>query len=148
VPPFFERQATAASKHIQRCAPGGANAEATAHGWCWFPPRVELRHRTATGQFRPPGRYSNSLASKRFGSRKHRSIVPNFLVERADPQGNNVRPGFVLREEFVCPNCGRVVHIASTANSPECMENIKQARNAVTLQCPNHDTPTPVPCGR
>jgi hypothetical protein len=72
--------------------------------------------------------------------------MPHFLLQRADPHARNIPAGFVLLEDFACPNCGRVVHIASTASSAECVEKIILARNAVTLQCPEHDTPTPVPC--
>jgi hypothetical protein len=72
--------------------------------------------------------------------------VPHFLVQRADLPGKKIPAGFVLLEDFACPNGGRVLHIATTVNSTECMEKIGLARNAVTSQCPEHDIPTPVPC--
>jgi hypothetical protein len=73
-------------------------------------------------------------------------MMQQFLVQRADRDREKVPAGFVLLEDFACPNCSRVVHIARTANSSECIENISRARNAVTLQCPDHDTPTPILC--
>lgn len=72
--------------------------------------------------------------------------VFHFLLTTAEPPSNNLPAGFVLLEDFTCPNCGRVVQIASTGQSPDWAENISTARNAVTALCPDHDTPTSVPC--
>jgi hypothetical protein len=74
------------------------------------------------------------------------SAMPHFLLQRADPS-DNFPAGFVLLEDFACPNCRQIVHIASTANSPECMKQISTARNIVALQCPDHEVPVAVRVG-
>ena len=71
--------------------------------------------------------------------------MPNFLVQPNEPL-HEMPAGFVLLENFVCPNCGQTVRIASTANTAECREEINTVRNAVTLQCPLHNIAIPVCC--
>ncbi len=56
-------------------------------------------------------------------------------------------PGFVLLEDFACPNCGRVVHIASTANSTECggEHQLGPQRSRAAMSRARHSDPSSIP---
>ncbi len=69
--------------------------------------------------------------------------MAHFLIS---PKSEHLAVGFSLLEEFECPNCKRVVLIATSANRTGCNQNIVLGRNTVTAQCPNHDLPSYVAC--